>query len=159
MGGPKTGIIFWRGAPCSTGFSRSVCVLETHLYQYISRHCCERMCSTSVNFFLKTQHICPFYDGWFTSIPAHTTLSVQQFWTKNSMTPMPHPLYPPNFKPRDFFVCFPRWKKSSKGNILPMWKRWNKKTTEALKGIKNQWVQIVLSSGRKHRDRHQMESA
>ena len=47
------------------------------------------------------------------STPAHTTLSVQQFLTKNSMTPspMPYPPYKPDFDLSDFF-CFPRLKKS-----------------------------------------------
>ena len=69
------------------------------------------------------QHICPLHDGWFTSAPAHTTLSVQQFLTKNGMFPMSQPPYSPDLALSDFFFCFPRWKKSSKGNILLMWKR------------------------------------
>ena len=40
------------------------------------------------------QHICSFCCGWFTSIPAHTTVSVQQFLTKNDITPGPAlPIY------------------------------------------------------------------
>ena len=41
-------------------------------------------------FFLKTQRICPFHNEWFTSAPAHTALSVQQFLSKNGMTPTPN---------------------------------------------------------------------
>ena len=52
------------------------------------------------------------------------------------MTPMPHTPYAPDLTPSDSFF-FPQMKKSSKGNILPMWKRQNKtKTVEALKGLK-----------------------
>ena len=86
---PKKLQLFSRGhAPCSTGFPCQVSVLGTHLYQ----------CSASVVrscFWLQWiclklfQQICPFHDGWFTSTPAHTALSVQQFLTKNCMTPCP----------------------------------------------------------------------
>ena len=42
----------------------------------------------------------------------------------------PHdPCAPPSLFTRShggMFFCFPEWKKSSKRNILPMWKRWNK---------------------------------
>ena len=64
--------------------------------------------------------------------------SVQQFLTKKSMTPKPHPPYSP-YLTRSNFFSFPGWKKSSKGNILLMWKRWNKQTNkmvETLKGVK-----------------------
>ena len=40
---------------------------------------------------------------------------------------MPHPPYSLDLTPSDFvFVYFPVWKKSSKGNLLLMCKRWNK---------------------------------
>ena len=38
------------------------------------------------------------------STPVHTTLSVQQFLTKNGMTSVPHPSYSPDLTPRDIFV-------------------------------------------------------
>ena len=57
------------------------------------------------------QHVCPFHDGWLTSRPIHTVVSIQQFLIKNCLTPMPHFLYSPDLTPRDFlFVCFPVWK-------------------------------------------------
>ena len=91
-------------------------------------------------FFLKTQRVFSFHHGWFTSAPTHIALSVQQFLTKSDMTsPCPalpvHPISPW----ANFFFCFPGWKKSSKRNVLSMWKRWNKKMAEALNGIKR-WV-------------------
>ena len=88
-----------------------------------------------IGLFLKAQRVCPFHDGWFMRAPAHTPLSVQQFLTQNDMAPVPQILYSPDLTLKTSF-CFPGWKKFSKGNVLPIWKRWNKKTTEALKGIK-----------------------
>ena len=41
-------------APCSTGFPHQVSVLRTHLYQWTSWHCRERLCLASVNFSLKS---------------------------------------------------------------------------------------------------------
>ena len=51
------------------------------------------------------------------------------------MAPMPHPPYSCSHPQRLCFVS-PRWKKSSKGNILAMWRSWNKKWLKPLKGIK-----------------------
>ena len=49
---------------------------------------------------------------------------------------VPYPPYSSLYlTPSNFFFCFSRWKKSSKGNDLLMWKRW-KKMAEALKGNK-----------------------
>ena len=50
------------------------------------------------------------------NLPAHNTLSVQQFLTKNGMTPMPHPPYSPDLTPSDFLLLlFPWMKKVLKG--------------------------------------------
>ena len=58
------------------------------------------------------------------SAPNHTMLSVQQFLTENSTTPMPHPPYLPDLALSDFFVVVsPEKRKSAKGNTLPMWMR------------------------------------
>ena len=108
----------------------------THLYQCASWCCCEKLRSTSVNFswrLFKTS--LPISRWWLASTPAYAMLSVQQFLTKNGTTPVPHCISLPNLVLSDFFFVFPWWKKSSKGNVLPMWKRWDK-TAEALKGIK-----------------------
>ena len=45
------------------------------------------------------------------STPAHITLSVQQFLTKNQ----PHPLYLPNLTLRDFLLLFLQVKKVLEG--------------------------------------------
>ena len=57
--------------------------------------------------FLKTQHVCPFHDSWFMSSPAQTTLSVQQFLTKNATTPMPLLPYSPFLILIDFSFVSP----------------------------------------------------
>ena len=69
---------------------------------------------------------CPFHDG----LRAHL---LTPRWVFSSVWPkphdphaMPHPPYSPDLTPSDFF-CFLGWKTSSKGKVLPMWKRWNRK--------------------------------
>ena len=69
------------------------------------------------------------------SIPAHTTLSVQQFLTKNHMTAVPHPPYSPNLTPSDFFL-FPWMKKVLKEEHSADGEQVKQKRAEALKGIK-----------------------
>ena len=66
-------------------------------------------------FFLRVfQHIYPFHDGWFTSAPAHTMLSVQQFLTKTAWPScLTFPIHP--ISPQATLFLFPWWKKSSKG--------------------------------------------
>ena len=111
-------------------------VLGTHWYQCTIGHCCERLHSDSVNFFLRLfQHICPFRDGWFMSAPAHTTLSVQQFLTKNSTTPKPHTSYSPDLTLSNFFFVSPD-EKSLQRETFCWCGRGEIKMAEALKGIK-----------------------
>ena len=130
-GGPPKNLELssWGQAPSSTGFLCYLSVLGIHLYQYTNWHCRERLHSASVNFFWRLfQWVCPFHDRWFASAPAHTTLSVQQFLTKNDMTHIPQPSYSPDLAPGNVISSpLPPWKKPSKGNVLLMWKRWNKK--------------------------------
>ena len=71
-------------------------------------------------------------------------VSVRQFLTKNSTTPMPHPPCSLDLAQSDFFLL-PWWKKSSKGIVLPMWKRWNKNSRNTEKH-QNQWVQKTVLS-------------
>ena len=88
------------GTPCSIGFPHQVSVLGTHPYQCASWCCWESL--ASVNFFWRLfQCVCPFLMG---DLQAH----------------LPTP-------PQVNFFLIPGRKKSSKGNILLMWKRWNKK--------------------------------
>ena len=112
-------------APHSIGFPCRLSVLGTHLYQCTSWCCGKRLHSASVNFFWRFfQCICLFHNGWFMILSAHTMLSIQQFLTKMSWPLCPIlPIHP--VLPQAAFVlfCFPRWKKSSEGKVLPTWKR------------------------------------
>ena len=125
-GPPKKPELFLEGGPFVVqAYTTRWVVLGTHLYQCTNWHC-ERLCLASVNFFLILfQHVCPFHDGWLTSIPAHLTVSAQQFFWPKTVWPLSLTLFARSC-PNNFF-CFPRWKKSSKGNVLLMWKKWNKK--------------------------------
>ena len=67
------------------------------------------------------------------SIPAHTTLSVQQFLTKNCMTSVPHPPYSPNLALNSMFL-FPWMKNILKGKCFANVEE-VKQMSEALKGI------------------------
>ena len=58
------------------------------------------------------------------------------------------PPYLPNLAPSNFFCCFPGWKTSSKGNILPVWTRWSKKWQKYQKASKSTSSKTVLSSGK-----------
>ena len=138
----SNGIIFWRAGPLQ--------------YRLPLLGVCSRNPSVPVHqlvvlwkerfgfseFFLKTQQICPFHDGWLTTAPVHITLSVKQFLTKNDMTPLPHPPYSPDLILSDYVFC-PRWKILSKGNILPIWKKWNEKWQKHKKN-QNWWVQKLF---------------
>ena len=81
--------------------------------------------STSVHLFLKTffHQVCPFHDGWFTSLPTHTT------------TAWPH--VPPSlFMQGTFFFLFPWMKKVLKGKCFADVEEVKQKMAEAVKGIK-----------------------
>ena len=67
--------------------------------------------------------------------PAHTMLSVQQFLTKNGMTPVPYPAYSSSLAPAAFF-WFPHMKKVLKGKCFVHAEEVKQKQAEALKGIK-----------------------
>ena len=123
---PKMGLSFGGWDPCSKGFPCWESVLGTYLYQCSNWCCCERLCSTSANFFGRLfQWVCPFHDAWFTSTSVHTALSVQQFWPKKECPPHATP-YSLDLTLLTFFG-FTGWKMPSKRNIVLMWKRWNKK--------------------------------
>ena len=65
---------------------------------------------------------------------AHTSLSVQEFLTQNSMTPVPHPPYSPDLTPCNFFL-FPQMKKVLKGKCFADMPEVIKKTADMQKGI------------------------
>ena len=132
----KMGINFWRvGSLCYRLPPLGECS-RTHLYQCTSWHCGERLHLASVEF-LKTFNVLVHFmmgDLWIHLLTPRWTFS--NFGQKMAWPPCPTlPIH--LISPWATFFCFLGWKrKSSKGNLLPMWKRWNKKTAEALKGIK-----------------------
>jgi len=79
---------------------------------------------------------------WFLhhNAPAHTALSVQQFLAKNNMTIIPHPPYPPNLAPCDFFL-FLRTKGQMKGKHFADVSEVEKKTLEVLNNISTEEFQ------------------
>ena len=48
------------------------------------------------------------------NVPAHTSLVVREFLTKNNVTTVPHPAYSPDLAPCDFYM-FPKMKLRLKG--------------------------------------------
>ena len=85
------------------------------------------------------------------SAPAHTTLSVQQFLTKNDMTPMSHPPYSPALTRNTifWFVClFPRMKNVLKEKRFTDVEEVEQKMAEALEGINVNKLKTVSRSGK-----------
>ena len=71
------------------------------------------------------------------SAPAHTVLSVQQFLTKTSMTPVLHPLLLPDLIPSNIFFVFVSLDgKVLKGKCFASVEEVKQKMAETLKGIK-----------------------
>ena len=85
----------------------------------------------------------PLPDGWFTNAPAHTLLSRQQFLTKNSVTPVPHPSYSPHLAPRDY-ILFPWMKKVLRGKHLVDVEEVKQKNGRSTKRHQNWKVQKLL---------------
>jgi len=80
---------------------------------------------------------------WFLdhdNAPVHTTLSVQQFLKKYSMTVIPHPPYSPDLAPCDFFL-FRRMKGQMKGKGFADVSEVKNKTLEVLKIISTEEFQ------------------
>ena len=70
------------------------------------------------------------------SPPAHTTLSVKQFLTRNGMAFVPHPPYSPILTLVTFFGLFLWMKKFHKGESFADVEEVKQKVAEALKSIK-----------------------
>ena len=81
------------------------------------------------------------------STPAHTMLSVEQFLTKNGMTPIPHPPYSSDLKPHDFVVVSLD-EKYPQRETFHQCGRGEQKMAEALKGIKIDEFKTGLNSGK-----------
>ena len=82
------------------------------------------------------------------STPAHTALSVQQFLTKNSMIPVPHPPIHKISAGVSFFLLFPRMKNVLKGKCFAEVEGVKQNTAEALKGFESLSTTTVLSRGK-----------
>ena len=137
------------GGPLVAGFPQGECSRNPSVsaYQLVLW---EAALSFS-EFCLKTlsRHL-PDSGWWFTSTPAYTMLSVQQFLTKNSRTPGPHPPYSPYPALSDFiFVSLDKKKKVLKGKRFAIVQQVKLKTAESLKGIKTDEFKTVLRSGKK----------
>ena len=136
-------------APWSTGFPRYVGVLGTRLCQSTSWPCCEQLHWTSVIFSLKTPST-GLPSSWRVihelTCPHHAGCSAVVDQT--SMTPVSHPPYSHDLAPRDFFFCFPGWKKGLRGKHFANAEEVKPKTAEALKGIQIDEFKTVLSSGK-----------
>ena len=92
------------------------------------------------------QCVHPFPDAWFTSTPAHTALSVQQFLTKNGTTPVSHPPCSPNLTLSDFYLFVFPGEKSPQRETFCWCGRGETKKGRSSKRHKNWWVQKLLST-------------
>ena len=125
--------LFWLQWPCNTVWyqvlwSLLLCSSFSELLQlfrviygsiYISEMFVLYLWNMSVNFIWRLNVFAHFMMGHLHAT-AHNMLNVQQFLTKNVMTPMPYPPYSPDLVPSNFLCLFPWWKKSLNGNVLPM---------------------------------------
>ena len=85
--------------------------------------------------------------------PTHTVLSVQQFLTKNGMTPMPHSPYSPKLALSDIFRVSPD-EKSPEMEMFCQGGRGETITAEALKCIKINKFKNYFEQCKKHLDTH-----
>ena len=127
--------------PCSTGFPHQESVLRTPLYQCTSWHFVRGCVWLQWSFSEDSSNVFAHFmmgDSWACQltlcVPAHTC------WVFNTSDQKQHDAWVPlsllTWSHPEQLVFFPRWKTSSMGNVLLMWKKWNKKMAEALKGIK-----------------------
>ena len=128
---PQTRIIFWREGPLEYTVPPLGECSRNPSVSCTTWRCCERLHLASLNFFLKSLSVCLPISWWV--IYKHTCLHCAECsaysllpYSQKGQTPMPHPPCSSDLT-LSYFFCFPRWKKSSKENVLLMWKRWNKK--------------------------------
>ena len=143
-GDPRNRTYLLESWPLSTGFPLWVSILGTHLHQRTSCRCCERLRSASVNIFWRLfQSVCPFHGGWFSSVPAHTSLSVQQFLIQNSMAPVPHPPFSSSLALSNFFFVS-LMKKVLKGKHFAYVEKVKQKIAEDTKRHQNWRIQKLV---------------
>ena len=125
----KTQVILWRVGPLQYRLPPLGECSKNPSVSCTSWCYCERLSLASENFFFKTlatRIVHLMMDDLGAHLPTpHWVFN--SFWPKTAWPPCPTPsIHPISPWATSFFVCFPGWKKSSKGNILLMWKRWNK---------------------------------
>ena len=88
--------------------------------------------------------------------PAHTSLVVREFLTKNNMTTVPHPAYSADLAPCDFYV-FPKMKLWLKGRQIISNEEMQAESQQALNTLRpadfnecfqkwqNRWDRCILS--------------
>ena len=144
-------------SPCSTGFPHYVRVLGTHLYQCTSWHCCERLHSASLNFFLKMHSLISWWVIYEHTCPHHAECS-PVFDQKQH-----DPHVPPSLLtrlPKDFLPC-PEGKISPQRETFCRCGRGETKKSRSTKSIQiykfrncsEQWRNILIGV------LHQIESA
>ena len=131
----KPQIIFWIinfwWVPCGTGFPHCVSVLGTHL---------ALLWEAAFGFselFLKSLSVYLPVSWWviYKCTCAHRAEGSAVFDQKEHDPHAPPSLFTQSH-PQWLCCCFPRWKTSSKRNILPSVEEVKQKTAEALKGVK-----------------------
>ena len=134
----KTRIIFWVGGPCSTGFLLSECSRNPSVSVYQLVVLWEAVFGFR-EFFWRLSVCFPIY---WRLIYGHTCSHLPEcsaVFDQKQHDPcaLPSPFIP-FCTEWLFFACLFPWtkKKSSNGNILLMWKRWNKKIAEVWKASK-----------------------
>jgi hypothetical protein len=84
--------------------------------------------------------------------PCHAALSVREFLAKHSIPVVPHPPYPPDLAPCDFFL-FPRLKSTLKGKRFQDVTEIQLNTTRQLQAIPKQAYQTCIEKWKGHWNR------
>ena len=132
-------------APCSTGFPPlGECSRNLSVSGYQLALLWEAAFGFSGFFFLKTQCVYPFPDGWFTSAPVHTALSVQQFLPQNTIIPCLTLSKCHLISPQWLVFCFLGWKKFLKGKHFAGYGWGKTKNGRSTKRHQTRWVQKLF---------------
>ena len=142
-GTPKTAISSGGWAPSSTG-EPARWVFYDPLCTSVPAGIVVRNCVQLQWIFLKTLST-RFPISWWViyKCPYLHPLSVQQFLTKNGVTPMPHPPYSSNLAPSNFFL-FPWMKKVLKGRRFAEVEEVKQKSSRSTKRHQNRRVQNLF---------------
>ena len=134
--------------PGSTGFSRlGECSRNPSISVYQLALLWEAAFSFS-EFFADSFNVFAHFTMSNLLVHLPSTMSVQQFLTQNTMTPVPHPPYSPNFAPINFFFFVSLMKKVLKGKHFADEEEMKQKMAEALKGVKINKVKSSWAMGK-----------